>query len=247
MAIKIKIDGRECLCEKGEYIYDIAKRNGIEIPTYCRSDAFPDHRACCRMCIVEVVQRGRSRIVASCVYPVDGECEVLTASPRILEDRAVLRALIKQTEDEAEGVEFQRLAQIENDKCILCGLCVQACESLGTGAISLVNRGVDKDVDTPYLKPNKACVGCRSCANVCPMDAITWSETETTRSIWHREFQLARCSCCGKVLGTVDSLEYSRKKSGKQAKSVPLETTYLCDECRKEALAREMRETYRLV
>ncbi|MBQ6453014.1 MAG: 4Fe-4S dicluster domain-containing protein [Coriobacteriales bacterium] len=247
MAITVNIDGKECLCEKGEYIYDVAKRNGIVIPTYCRSDAFPDHRASCRMCIVELEQRGRSRIVASCVYPIDGPCNISTTSPRILEDRAVLRALIRESESEAEEREFTRLIEIKNDKCILCGLCVQACESLGTGAISLVNRGVEKDVDTPYLKPNKACVGCLSCANVCPTDAIEWSETETTRSIWHREFKLARCSHCGEVLGTVDSLEYSRKKSGKQAKSVPIETSYLCDECRKEELAKSMKDTYRLV
>ena len=137
MSITINIDGKPCQCEKGEYVFDVAARNGIEIPSYCRSDAFPDHRACCRMCIVELEQRGRSKIVASCVYPVDGECNISTRSPRILEDRAVLRALIKEYETEQASGEFARLAAIDGDKCILCGLCVQACESLGTGAISL--------------------------------------------------------------------------------------------------------------
>ena len=31
--ITVTIDGIECTCEKGEYIYDVAKRNGIKIPT----------------------------------------------------------------------------------------------------------------------------------------------------------------------------------------------------------------------
>ena len=88
--ITVTIDGIECTCEKGEYIYDVAKRNGIKIPTLCRHDAFEDHRACCRICIVEVEQRGRTKVVTSCVYPIDGECEVLTQSDRIKEERTVL-------------------------------------------------------------------------------------------------------------------------------------------------------------
>ena len=55
--LTITIDGKECTCEKGEYLYDVAKRNGIFIPVLCRSDAFDDHRACCRVCIVEVEER----------------------------------------------------------------------------------------------------------------------------------------------------------------------------------------------
>ncbi|MBR2790931.1 MAG: (2Fe-2S)-binding protein, partial [Eggerthellaceae bacterium] len=52
--LTITIDGLACECEKGEYLWDVAKRNGITIPALCRSDAFADHRACCRICIVEV-------------------------------------------------------------------------------------------------------------------------------------------------------------------------------------------------
>ena len=92
--ITVTIDGIECTCEKGEYIYDVAKRNGIKIPTLCRHDAFEDHRACCRICIVEVEQRGRTKVVTSCVYPIDGECEIRTNSERIQEERAVLYVLL---------------------------------------------------------------------------------------------------------------------------------------------------------
>ena len=52
--LHITIDGKDCTCERGEYLWDVAKRNGIPIPVLCRSDAFPEHRACCRVCIVEV-------------------------------------------------------------------------------------------------------------------------------------------------------------------------------------------------
>ena len=68
----IVIDGKTCTAEHGEYLWDVAKRNGIEIPALCRSEAFPEHRASCRVCIVEVVARGRSKVVTSCVYPIEG-------------------------------------------------------------------------------------------------------------------------------------------------------------------------------
>jgi len=238
--ITITIDGKECTCEKGEYIYDVAKRNGISIPGYCRSDAYPEHRASCRMCIVEVEEHGRSKIVASCVYPVAGECTVQTKSPRVEEDRLVLRALLKESMSDAEAEGFERLLELDNDKCILCGLCVQACESLGTGAISLINRGVEKDIDTPYRKASSTCVGCLSCANICPVNAITYTQTETTRTIWHREFELVYCENCGALMGTRESVAWAAKGVGEEAPTV-------CDECRKRALANDMMRTYRYV
>lgn len=248
--INLIIDGVACTCEKGEYLYDVAARNGIVIPTLCRSEAFDDHRACCRICIVEVETRGRSKVVTSCVYPVEQDCTVYTASPRILEERAVLMALlahrapesaeIAAMADEMGGVEgFDRLVSVDGDKCILCGLCVQACDSLGTGAISTVLRGTEKRVATPYDEPSAACVGCLSCANVCPTDAIEYSETPDARVIWNREFELVRCAECGAVLGTPESLRH--------AVGPDVELPVVCDACRKRAIADEMMQTYRYV
>ena len=247
--ITITIDGKECTCEKGEYIFDVAKRNGVFIPTLCRHDAFEDHRACCRICIVEVVQKGRSKVVTSCVYPIDGPCEILTQSDRIREERSVLYALLGHRAPAAESMALMahaldvngidRLVTVENEKCILCGLCVQACNSLGTGAISTVLRGTEKKVSTPFDAPSKYCVGCLSCANVCPTDAIEFCETETTRTIWNREFELVRCESCGEVIGTRESMRHAAGPDG--------EVSSICDECRKKKLADEMMQTYRFI
>ncbi|MBQ3386459.1 MAG: (2Fe-2S)-binding protein [Eggerthellaceae bacterium] len=248
--LTITIDGKECECVKGEYLYDVAARNGIRIPTLCRSDAFEDHRACCRVCIVEVIERGRSKVVTSCVYPVESPIEVLTASEKILEERAVLFALLKSRAPEAEVLDkmsrkldktgFDRFIIIDGEKCILYGQCVQACASLGTGAISTVNRGVDKKIDTPYGVESKYCVGCLSCANVCPTGAIEYSQDATTRTIWNRTFELAFCEECGEVMGTREQVAYAAEEAG-------LEPARVCDACRKKRLADDMMRTYRYV
>ncbi|MDR1318248.1 MAG: (2Fe-2S)-binding protein, partial [Treponema sp.] len=93
----------------------------------------------------------------------------------------------------AAGAEKNRLA----DSCILCGLCAEACARLGSGAISSVGRGVQKKISTPYDEASPDCMGCGSCAAVCPTGAIECTEQDGLRSIWGKDFELVHCDSCG--------------------------------------------------
>ena len=126
---------------------------------------------------------------------------------------------------------------MEPGKCILFGLCARACSELSVGAISTVNRGVTKEVATPYHDESPVCVGCGSCASVCPTGAIELTETATTRTIWGKTFALVRCAKCGAVLGTAEELALAAKKAGQ-------ETETLCERCRKVALSQVLAHTY---
>ena len=236
----VAIDSKPCACEPGEYILDIAKRNGITIPTLCHHDGLPG-QGCCRVCIVEVEAGGRSSIVTACVYPVKRECSVFTSSEKVSRQRRMVLSLLRSMAPESDMVknlceeygapEHGRFIEKTGEKCIMCGLCVRACESLGTGAIATVNRGVAKAVATAYDEPSIACVGCASCASVCPTGTIGVADDGRTRTIWGKTFFINECARCGSPMGTLQELWRTAVKAGAG------EAPDLCENCRKKAIA----------
>lgn len=243
----ITIDGKPAVCQPGELLLDVAKRSGIRIPSLCHHDGLPG-QGCCRVCIVEVEEGGRREVVASCVYPVERECAVFTSSDRVRRDREIVLALLRAGAPASSEVESlcreygapdtgRFAAQADDEKCILCGLCVKACESLGTGAISAVSRGIDKKVSTPYDEPSLACVGCGSCAAVCPTGAIQVLEDGSERAIWDKKLPLALCKRCGVAYGTV----FEHYRASVSAETQPPE---LCPQCRRKSMTDTMAETY---
>jgi NADH dehydrogenase/NADH:ubiquinone oxidoreductase subunit G len=244
--MNITIDGKTCACEKGEYLLDIAARNGITIPSLCHHEGLPG-QGCCRVCIVEVELNGRRSVVTACVYPIERECAVFTGSEPILRQRGMVLALLRSLAPESAEVArlceehaapiIPRFVARPGKKCVLCGLCAKACESLGTGAISTVNRGVDKDVSTPYGEMSAVCVGCKSCAAVCPTGAIEVSEDENNRTIWNKTFPIRKCARCKKPLGTMAELRRAAQITGAE---IPAH----CETCRKKNITDVLAATY---
>ena len=259
MSITITIDGRPFVCEQGEYLADVAQRNGIDIPVLCGKQEVLSGSGCCRVCIVEVIESGRSKVVASCIYPVQRACEVHTANERIVRERGVILALLKGLAPESAFIAemaqtygapyIERLDPSEGEgSCILCGLCVVACQSLGAGAISSVSRGVNKKVSTPYDEASPDCIGCGSCAAVCPTRCISVQSENDRQTIWGQEFLLAYCAVCGAELGTRASVEYAghraQDKWADTAKEVATEADLenevlqaLCPLCKKKQMS----------
>ena len=242
----ISIDGKQYVCDSGEYILDVAKREGIEIPTLCHHGGLVG-QGCCRVCIVEVEQSGKRSIVTACIFPVEQECKVFTNSEDVIRQRKMILSLLQSLAPDSNEVsllceaygaqKFERFITQENGKCILCGLCVKACESLGTGAISTAQRGIEKVVTTPYNEPSAVCVGCSSCAAVCPTAAIAVGENWEERKMWNRSFLFKICKKCGAKVGTLAELMRSAQKTNS-------EIPELCENCRKKTIADALAETY---
>ena len=246
--MNIIIDGKNCECERGEFLRDVAFRNDIFIPGLCHHDGLAG-ASCCRVCIVEMAESGRRKIVSSCVYPIEDICVVFTNSEKVQEQRAMILAFLAKSAPESEEVAnlarvynapgLPRLKAAKEGRCILCGACVNACGKLGAGAISAINRGIDKKIATPYDEANPDCIGCGSCAAVCPVKAIPLSEEKGVRSIWNKDFTLRYCTECGEEAGTAEEASFAALKAG-----IPEDT--LCGKCRQKKMAGQIARTYGL-
>ena len=159
----------------------------------------------------------------------------------LLRGRAPNNETIKRLCEEYQVPDNIRFSGDKDENCILCGLCVRACQELGASAISTVNRGITKKVSTPYDEPSAQCIGCGSCAHVCPTDAVKIEEKDGVRKIWNKEFQLVRCTRCGKPFATKEQLEYNREKLGEN------HVELLCETCKKKVTAKKFGEIYERV
>lgn len=236
--VNITIDGMALRAEKGATILQVARENGIDIPTLCYNESLgPEGR--CRLCMVEVKKGKRTRLVTSCLYPVEEGLNVQTGTEKVLLTRKMILELLLARCPDSEvmqelaarmGVEKPRFKLDEgNWKCILCGLCVKACqEAVGVSAIGLSYRGSHRKVGTPFVEPTMVCIGCGACHFICPTGAIKMTEENGIRRIWSRDFKLKACDVCGNFFAPEYQLEWMSQKTG-----VPLEFFHTCQNCRK--------------
>jgi heterodisulfide reductase subunit A len=176
------IDGQKVQAEEGQTILEVARQAGIEIPTLCYHPLLEPYGAC-RLCVVEVIRRGRSRIETSCTYPAWDGLEVKTRSPAIIEARKVVLGLllsrcpnvpvIQDLAREYGVTEPPFPVDDPDEKCILCGLCVRTCHELvKADVLNFSQSGVERRVGPPFLEKTRQCIGCGACTIMCPTGAI---------------------------------------------------------------------------
>jgi predicted molibdopterin-dependent oxidoreductase YjgC len=252
--MKIIMDGKEVAAERGQTIVEVARKNGIFIPTLCHVPAL-EPAGMCRICTVELKERGRTRKVTACNYPLRGDVEINTDTPELRQGRKLIVELLASRcpdapvmQDLAQryGAELKRFSG-ESKECIMCGLCARVCERVGGNALSLCGRGVEITVDSFYGRPASTCIGCGACARICPVDKIRIEDIDGRRKVLVKGKEIAHpllrtCKGCGGTFGPVIDLNEVMQRAGES--NVPAFNTEICPTCARLNLARRLTERY---
>ena len=189
--ITLMINGLQVSVPRGTTLLEAAGMIGLEIPTLCFMEGLSPYGAC-RLCVVEIGEGERSRLVSACTYAAQAGLNVRTSSPRVLRARLMTLELLlascpqsKTIQDlaAAHDLRQQRFRQ-EYEDCICCGLCVRMCqEQMMAGAIGFRGRGQDRSVGTPFDSKSEVCRLCGGCLYVCPACQLRCTYTEPERAI----------------------------------------------------------------
>lgn len=240
MMVKINIDSRLVEAEDNATIIEAAAKAGIHIPTLCYHESLKP-AGNCRICTVEVVIDGVSSLTAACNYPVVEGLKVITDSEGVIRARKLALELLMA--QQPHSLEIRKLAgkfgvvepgfTLKQRECILCELCVRACqEMVEARAITFIAQGIGRNVEEPTVEHSwERCIGCDTCAWICPTEAITVEDVVDTRKLSTPsgilEFKLKQCRVCGKYWATEKELDYIVKKW-----NIEPELFETCPDCR---------------
>lgn len=174
--ILLQIDGTNIEANEGVTVLEAAQSAGISIPTLCHHEKLEPFGGC-RLCIVEVESRGWTKLVVSCVYPVEEKLVVRTRSEKVDRIRkTILELLLAHAPDSPELNHFAKDYHADKDRfekdasfCIHCGLCVRYCaEVKKADAIGFVDRGIRKEISFIPEIAARVCNDCKACFPLCP-------------------------------------------------------------------------------
>ena len=237
--ISFKIDGREVTAHKDETILQVARREGIYIPTMCYiSKTSPC--ASCRICSVEV--EGVDGFVLSCNTPPTEGIEVKTNSAALEVERVNIMKLYdvnhplecgvcdKSGECDLQnmtlefGVSQQNFTAKEQHKtvkdwglisydpalCIMCEKCTHVCnEAIGDDAIDVYFGGYSSTI-IPKNSETLDCTFCGECIAVCPVGALVSSDFKYKANAWELKRVPSTCAHCSAGC----ALEYEVRHTG---------------------------------
>ena len=201
--MKATINGRETVFAQNETILDVARRNGVHIPTLCELHDIDHTPGTCRVCLVEVQtdEHPEPRYVTACDTPMLDGCKVLTLSKKVQEMRRLQMELT--------------MADHHQD----CATCPRSgnCELLSTAnAVGLkqirfrYTEGWKNYEPAPGHQPvvydRSRCIRCKRCVAVCRniqgIDALELSGWGNTAGIRLKggSVDLSPCVTCGQCV-----------------------------------------------
>ena len=237
--IAFTIDGRKVQAKKGETILNVARREGIYIPTMCYLEKTMP-AASCRLCVIEA--EGVDGMVLSCQTPPTEGLAVITNNATLHEERTNIMRLYDvnhplecgvcdksgacdlqnktmefnvdaqhfTAKEQTRKIEHWGLINYDPNLCIMCEKCTHVCnEVIGDDAIELKFGGY-KSTIIPKNSEQLDCTFCGECIAVCPVGALVSSDFQYTANAWELERVPSTCAHCSAGC----ALEYEVKTGG---------------------------------
>ena len=176
----LQIDGQEVTVKEGTTILEAAQSVGISIPTLCHHHKLEPYGGC-RVCSVEVESRGRTSVVAACLYPVEKGLIVTTKTEKLARIRkSLVEMMMAHAPDSEKLLELAEEYGADKDRfkrnqsfCIHCGLCVRYCSEVKKkNALGFIDRGAKKRICFIPEIASKECWKCKECFPLCPTSAL---------------------------------------------------------------------------
>ncbi len=199
--MNLKINNKKVVGQLGQTILELAKENGIKIPSLCHH---PDLsvKANCRVCVVEI--KGYCRLMTACSTKIKEGMEIYTNSSRVKKSRNLNLELLFAEHAEKCGdcslrynctlldlakkykvkinrfqdrkgkrktYTFANAIEIDGSQCIDCQNCVEACHDM-QGISCLKIEGEGINQEVkPAENKETACIYCGQCTLHCPVAA----------------------------------------------------------------------------
>jgi bidirectional [NiFe] hydrogenase diaphorase subunit len=194
----LTIDGKQVAAGRDQTILEVARENGIDIPTLCHFSGLNDIGAC-RLCVVEA--KGSKKLLAACTTQAQEGMEITVHSPDL---------------DSYRKLAVELLLTERNHICAVCvssGHCeLQAmAQKLDVDHVSLPYLHLKCEIDGSnkrFVLDHNRCILCQRCLRVCEQieGAHTWDITG--RGIASRMItdlgtpwgESASCTGCGKCV-----------------------------------------------
>jgi len=222
--ITVTIDGKVCQAEFGQTILEIARANGLYIPTMCYlTKVMPI--ASCRMCVVDV--EGVDGMILSCQERATDGAVIHTQTPALYKERQNIMKLYgvnhplecgvcdKSGECDLQnktlefGVAEQPFAAKDQHRpvqdwgfvsydpslCIMCEKCVRVSNEItGNEALQVYSGGYKSTIVNTKMNPMDMSLG--ESAAVCPVGALVVTDFKYSTNAWELQKIPATCSHC---------------------------------------------------